>query len=342
MHSAFNLENIFISKLYFQFLMDDNIEDSRKGSCDVAIIGAGAAGLTAAIYTRRKFLSTKIISMDCGGQTNLAGVIENYPAILGCKGSELMQKFLEHALSFGAELVSGKSVNIEKTGNGFLVHLSDGSAIHTKAVIVASGRIPRLMGVPNEENLIGNGISTCVTCDGPMFKNKKVAVYGAGPAAAHAAFELAGIASEVTLITKMPKLTSPEDINKKLEAMDNVKIIANHVPVGVHGTSHVKGIEIKNNESGQTETIGVDGVFVQLGYTMDTSFAKGIANMNEKNEIIVDDRCNTSCHGLLACGDVTQSPFKQTVISAGEGAKAGLEAHRYITGGKGVSIDWVH
>ncbi|OIO64755.1 glutaredoxin [Candidatus Woesearchaeota archaeon CG_4_10_14_0_2_um_filter_57_5] len=323
-------------------------EDPTPDSFHVAIIGAGAAGLTAAMYTARKQLKTCVVSMDCGGQTNMAGIIENYPGTRPTSGTELMQRFYEQAIGFGASHLAGQVQRIEKTDNAadqqepqantppFILHLADGKHIEARAVIIASGRVPKLMGIPGEQALIGRGISTCVTCDAPLYRNKTVAVFGAGSSAVSAALELAGIAKQVHLIVKTPKVVAKQELLDRLAQIKNITTTTDAIPLRVDGDVAVKALVL------ESACIPVDGIFLQLGHIVDVQFIQGLCKTTDKEEIIVDDRCATSCQGVFACGDVTTCPFKQTIISAGEGAKAGLEAHRFLTGGKGVSIDWDH
>lgn len=308
---------------------------------DVIVIGAGAAGLTAAMYTARKRLKTLVISLNVGGQTNLTSHIENYPGFASISGFELMQKFEEQALQFGAEMTKGKVTAVFKEQDGFKVALSDGAEHICKALIITSGKIPRTLNVPGEEKFFGKGVSTCATCDGPLFSGKTIAMVGGNTTAIEEALELANTAGKLYVVYSGEKLAAADEMVQKLKDHGNVEILLKSNVVEVKGDKLVAGVIIEDDSKNRKE-IAVDGVFIELGYIVDTASVKDLVQLNEKHEIIVNDRCETSCKGVFAAGDVTVIPFKQTVISAGEGAKAGLEAYRYLSGGKAISLDWTH
>ncbi|PIN81111.1 hypothetical protein COV11_02635 [Candidatus Woesearchaeota archaeon CG10_big_fil_rev_8_21_14_0_10_30_7] len=304
---------------------------------DVVIVGAGSAGMTAAIYTCRKNLKTVIISVDVGGQTNLTNHIENYPGTGVMSGPELMQKFKLDAEKFGAEFIGGKVTKLEKKENEFLVTVNGEEKIKARAVILAFGRIPRSLGIPGEEKFFGRGVSTCATCDGPLFKNKNVAVIGGGNSALEGALELAEVANQVYLVHRRDTFRGDETTVEKVKKKQNIELVLNHVPVEVQGEKFVTGLIVKNEKE---RTLKIDGVFIEVGSVVDTSFAKDLVKTNEKNEVIINASCATSCPGIFAAGDVTNITFKQTVISAGEGAKAALECYTYLSNNKGPVIDW--
>lgn len=299
---------------------------------DIIIVGAGAAGLTSALYSCRKQLRTLIISRDVGGQTNLTNHIENYPGVDPQPGPTLMQKFLAQAQSFGAELLQDKVVLVEKNKNGFQLTLDSGKKLDTRAVILAQGKEPRKLNIPGESTFFGKGLSTCVTCDGPLFKKKTVVVIGGGNAAVEGAIELAGLCAKVYLVHRRDTFRADEVTVKKLSTYKNLVLFINTVPIKINGQKFVTGLSVKNAKSDKTTELAVDGVFSEIGHEADVSLVQNLVKTNEQNEILVDDRCRTSCKGIFACGDITQVPYKQTVIAAGEGAKAALEAHRYLTG----------
>ncbi len=309
---------------------------------DIIVIGAGSAGLTAAMYTARKELKTLVISLDIGGQTNLTSHIENYPGVEPMSGFELMQKFEEQALRFKVEIIKGKVTAVFKeSDNTFKIVMSDNTEHKCRALIITSGKIPRTLNVPGEEKFFGKGVSTCATCDGPLFKCRKIAMIGGSNTAIEEAIELANEASKLYVIYNAEKLAANEELVNKLTSISNVELVLNYSVIEIKGNRFVSSIIVQNKNNEKRE-IEVDGVFIGLGYIVDTSSVKDLVKLNEKHEIIVDERCNTSCEGIFAAGDVTTIPFKQTVISAGEGAKAGLEAYRYLSGGKAISLDWAH
>jgi len=309
---------------------------------DVIIVGAGAAGLTAAIYTCRKKLKTAIISIDVGGQTNLTSHIENYPGTGAMHGIELMRKFQNEAIGFGAELIMGKVNKVEKIENSFRVGLANGEAYDCKSLILAYGKVPKSLGIEGEEKFMGRGVSTCVTCDAPLFKKRDVAIIGGGNSAVEGALELATFANKVYIIHRRDTFRADEITVEKLKNNKQIELVLNSVTLKVIGDKNVEGVEVENIIAKEKKELKVDGVFIEIGYVIDTSFVQHLVKVNEKKEIIVDERGNTSCPGIFAAGDVTPVPFKQTVIAAGEGSKAALECYRWLTGGKGAVLDWTH
>ncbi len=309
---------------------------------DVIIVGAGAAGLTAATYTCRKKLKTLIVSIDIGGQTNLTSHIENYPGTGPMHGIELMRRFQDEAIGFGAEIIMGKFNKVEKIDNSFRIGLANGETYESKALILAYGKVPKSLGIEGEEKFIGRGVSTCVTCDAPLYKNRDVAIIGGGNSAIEGALELATIARKVYLIHRRDTFRADEITVEKLKSFSNIEIVLNSVPLKIIGDKNVEGIEVENVVTKERKQLKVDGVFIEIGYIVDTSFVQHLVKVNEKKEIVVDDRGNTSCPGIFAAGDITPVLYKQTVIAAGDGAKAALECYRWLTGGKGAVLDWTH
>jgi thioredoxin-disulfide reductase len=307
---------------------------------DVIIIGAGAAGLTAAVYTCRKKLKTAVLSMDIGGQTNLTNHIENYPGTGPMSGPELMQRFQNEAIGFGAEIIMGKANKVDKTEKGFKVHLANDEEYECKALILAYGKVPKSLGMENEEKFFGRGVSTCVTCDAPLYKNRDTVVIGGGNSAVEGALELSTIAKKVYLVHRRDTFRADEVTVEKLKGQKNIELVLNSVSTKVIGDKNVDGMEVENINTKEKRVLKVDGIFIEIGYVVDTSFVSHLVKVNEKREIIVDERSNTSHPGIFAAGDITPVPYKQTVIAAGEGSKAALECYRWLTGGKGAVLDW--
>jgi len=309
---------------------------------DVIIVGAGAAGLTAAIYTCRKKLKTLIVSIDVGGQTNLTSHIENYPGTGTMHGIELMRRFQDDAIGFGAELIMGKVNKVDKVENSFRVGLANDETYECKALILAYGKVPKSLGIEGEEKFMGRGVSTCVTCDAPLFKDRDVAMVGGGNSAVEGALELATFSRKVYLIHRRDNFRADEITVQKLKNYPQIEIVLNSIPLKVIGEKNIEAIEVENIVTKEKKEIKVDGVFIEIGYVVDTSFVQHLVKVNEKKEVIVDDRGNTSCPGIFAAGDITPVPFKQTVLAAGDGSKAALECYRWLTGGKGAVLDWTH
>ncbi|MEK6849353.1 MAG: FAD-dependent oxidoreductase [Nanoarchaeota archaeon] len=302
---------------------------------DVIIVGGGAAGLTAAIYTCRKELKTLVVSPEYGGQTNMTSHIENYPGFITSTGWDLMEKFKKQAEHFGAETRTAKVTKIEKKAEKkFHVHFADGSKEECKAVILCHGKLPRPLNIPGEKEFLGRGLSTCATCDAPLYKNKAVAVIGGGNAALEAVQELQQVGAKVTLVHRRDTFRADERTVKQVKALKGVTFILNHAPVSIKGDKYVTGFDIEDVISHKKQSLKVDGVFSEIGHIADSDMVKELCKLNDAGEVVVDDVGNTSCAGIFAAGDITPVKYKQTVIAAGEGAKAALECHRWLTGGK--------
>jgi len=314
------------------------------GEYDTVIVGAGPAGLSAAIYACRRKMKTVVVAEDVGGQTNLASSIENYPGADAMPGMQLMQRFFSQAKCFGCVFVRGVAVKIKKAGKLFTVELGTGEKLTGKTVILAYGKTPRKLGAPGEEKFIGKGISTCATCDGMLFKGKSVAVVGGGNAALDAALFLSKVAKAVHLIHRRADFRGDELMVERVKKeAKNVQFILESVVTEFRGDKFLKSIMIAGAVGKKTELI-VDGVFMEIGYVVDSDWVKGTVKVNEANEICIDSHNRTSQEGIFAAGDVTNVPYKQAIVAAGEGAKAALEAYNFVYGYKygTASIDWMH
>ncbi|MBI2579558.1 MAG: FAD-dependent oxidoreductase [Candidatus Aenigmarchaeota archaeon] len=310
---------------------------------DVIVVGGGAAGLTAAIYACRKRLRTLVVTLDIGGQTNLTEHIENYPGYTQKSGPGLMKTFEEQAKAFGTEFVFGKAQKLEKKDKSFLLTLTNGEKYDGKTVILAYGKVPRTLGIPGEEMYLGRGVSTCATCDMPLFKGKNVAVIGGGNSALEAAELGTKFAKKVYLVHRRDGFRADEITVDKVKSASNVELVLFSVPAEIKGDKFLRHLTVENVNTKKRRTLDVDGVFVEIGYAIDTDFVKHLVELNKEREIIVNDVGETSCPGIFACGDVTQILYKQTVIAAGEGAKAGLSAYAYLQRMEGkpvVKLDW--
>lgn len=310
---------------------------------DVLIVGGGAAGLTAAIYATRKELATGIISVDIGGQNLLTEQEENYPGYTGMSGRKLMGIFFSQALKFGADSIAGKVSKLEKLDDHFKITLTNGEQYESEAVILAHGKIPKSLGIPGEDKFIGRGVSSCATCDSPLFKNKNVAVIGGGNSALEAAELLMKFATKIYLIHRRDSFRGDEITQKKVKAAKSVEIIYNAVPVEIKGKEKLEAITVEDVKTKKRSELKVDGVFVEIGHILDTEFAKDFVDRNELNEIKVNKNMETRTPGIFAAGDVTDGPFKQTITAAGNGAVAGLSAYNYLMKKQGkaaIKADW--
>jgi len=295
---------------------------------DLIIIGAGPAGLTAAIYAARKKLSTLVLSKDVGGQAALSWEVENYLGYNLVSGAELVQKFREHVEKFGVEFREGVEVNsLAQRNDGFEVSVSD-EKFQARAVIVASGKSPRRLNVPGEKEFAGKGIAYCATCDAPLFQGKDVAVVGGGNAALDAAFQLTKIANRIYLINTDPGLGGDEVTREKVKKSDKVEILNNTETVEIKGEKFVSAIVVK--ESNKSREIPVQGIFVEIGSIPSVEFLHGLLELNDMNEIKVNNQNDTSVQGIFAAGDCTNVPEKQIIVAAGEGAKAALATYGHL------------
>ncbi len=298
---------------------------------DLIIIGAGPAGITAAIYAARKKMDFVLISRDIGGQTAWSGDIENYTGYQFVTGPELVAKFEEHLRKFEIALKDSETV-LELFKSGNIIKLkSDKSQYQTKTLIIASGKRSRELNVPGEKEFKNLGLTYCATCDGPLFKGKNVAVIGGGNSALDAALQLVKIAAAVNIINISSELTGDPIMIDTLKSAKNVVIRNSTVIKRIIGERYVKAIEIE--QEGRQETIDVTGIFVEIGLIPNSEFAS-LVKRNKANEIIVDAHNNTSVEGIFSAGDVTNVPEKQIIIAAGEGSKALLSAFRYLVSHK--------
>ena len=298
---------------------------------DVIIIGGGAAGLTAAIYSCRKTLKTLVIKgPHPGGETALTNDIQNYPGFEKGTGLELMNIFEKQAKRFGTELLEETVVKISKKNKKFLVKLENNKELESKAVILAFGRKRRKLNIPGEDKFLGRGLSTCVTCDAPLFSNKIVAVVGGGNSAVEGVIELSAIAKKVYVIHRREEFRADEVTVNLMKKKKNVELILNSAPLEIIGDKFVAALKIQDTNTKKEKTIQLEGVFTEIGYDTDTTIVKGLVETNELGEVIVDIKSHTKTEGLFAAGDLTLIQHKQTVISAGMGAVAALEAHKYI------------
>ncbi len=301
---------------------------SRDTTYDVLIVGAGPAGLTAAVYCARKLLRTIVVSETIGGQALESWAIDNYMGYRMVTGEDLMKSFEEQARSQDIRLELDRVAAIAQEQNGFLITTASGISYRATCIILAQGKHPRKLDVLGEDRFIGRGISICSTCDGPLFKGKKVAVVGGGNSALQTAIEMSGIASSVSLIVRST-IRADEAYTKALAGKGNITVHQNTRVTALQGDKFLTGI-IVTDEQGREQTIDLDGVFVEIGWLPNTEYLGDFIQLNKLKEIVIDLDCHTSRPGIFAAGDVTSVKSKQIIIAAGQGAQAALEAYEYV------------
>ncbi|MEM4527635.1 MAG: FAD-dependent oxidoreductase [Desulfurococcaceae archaeon] len=312
---------------------------TEKPIYDVIIIGGGVSGLSAALYTARQGLKTLVISMDIGGQLSYASLIENYPGVEAVKGLDLVLKIQRQAISFNAEILIDEVVGLEKHEKVFSVKTKKKGVFNSLTVIAACGKAPRRLNLPDEDRFVGKGLSYCVICDAPLYRNKDVVLVSYGEKAVESISLLASVASHVYYITRYEKDHSLEEARK----YSNVTSFPGYEVSGILGEDRVSGVLI-TDKTGNTREIATSGVFVELGFETKIDFLREFVDLNEKNEIKVDQYGRTKTDGLFAAGDLVETPYKQAVIAAASGVIAALSAINYVYKLKGVSkeirSDW--
>lgn len=285
--------------------------------------------MTAGVYAARKKLKTLVITPEFGGQAMWSSAIENYLGYQFVTGPELVTKFQEHLAAFEIDTETDKVSALKRAKNYFEVATEGGKSFKATSVIVASGKSPRMLGVPGEKELHGRGVAYCAICDAPLFKGMDVAVIGGGNSAMDAALQIANYSPKVFIITIEP-LQGDEILKSKVEKEQKINVYIGFKTVEIKGEGFVERIVVESLKNREKKEVSVKGVFIEIGSIPNTHFLKGLAELNELGEIKVNCRCETSVPGLYAAGDVTDVPEKQIIIAAGEGAKAALSASNYL------------
>ncbi|MEW8230793.1 MAG: glutaredoxin 3 [Candidatus Thiodiazotropha endolucinida] len=296
---------------------------------DVVIVGAGPAGLSAALYAARKNLSVAVVSLDIGGQLGTTAEVENYPGMASVTGPALVSQFEEHADSYGiTKLIGERVTGLSVKDRCRIVSTASGKEIHGRTAILASGADKRKLDIPGEKALAGKGVVYCATCDGPLFKGKRVAIVGGGNSALEAAIEMTGMASQVTLVSRGD--WSGDDILQDKVNASTVKVLKGFDPSEIHGKERVTGLTLVNRADGSDRHLDLDGVFIEIGLAASSDYALDLLEANQRGEIHVDRDLETGLRGVFAAGDVNDGRDKQVVIAAADGAKAALAAFNYL------------
>ena len=296
---------------------------------DIIIIGAGPAGLTAAIYGRRAEKSVLAIEKGVfGGQVTFSPKIENYPGFGELTGTQLADKMVEHAISLGAEFEM-ETVTAIRDGEIKEVVTENGT-FQGKTVIIATGASHRHLGVEGEEKYLGNGISFCAVCDGAFYAGQEVTVIGGGNSALQEAILLSATSKKVTIIQNLPTLTGEEALQNTLKAKDNVEIICSSVVSGFTGEDSLKGVIIKNCDTGAETTVPCDGCFVAIGLIPATDFIRGDITLNFHGYVDATENCKTNIDGVFVAGDCRSKEIRQITTATADGATAALAAIKHI------------
>jgi thioredoxin reductase (NADPH) len=310
--------------------------DPSSSFYDLIIIGAGPAGLTAALYAGRFRLKTLILEkMGVGGQIVLSSTIENYPGFPGgISTQELMERFKQQVDELGIEVLMEEVLEIAVHDSGspkpsYQVR-TKGKSWEARAVIIATGAVPKRLGIAGEERFIGKGVSYCGTCDGPLFRGKDILVIGAGDRALEEAIFLSGYAKTVAIVHRRDKVRASKILEEKAKASPKIRFLLDSVIEEIEGENRVERALIKNVKTNQLTFVECQGVFIFVGIIPDTAFVQGLAERDSAGFVMVDREFNTGKPGLYACGDCVKKNLYQVITACAEGAAAAAAVQRYL------------
>lgn len=290
--------------------------------------------MTAGVYAARKKLKTLIISKDIGGQASWSSDIENYLGFSMITGPDLVKKFEDHLEEFKEDVELRISISgikdIKKKGKNFVITTGDGKSETAKAIIIAGGKVPHMLGVPGEKEFLNRGVAYCAYCDGPLFKGKDVAIIGGGNSALDSALNLCKIVKQIYIVNITKELNGDKVMIDKVMDLPHIRVMNNTEAIAIEGEKTVSSIRIKSRDGGLQKDLPVSGVFIEVGSLPATDYLKGLVKLNKHSEIIIDEYNMTSVAGIFAAGDITTVVEKQIVIAAGEGAKAAIQASQYL------------
>jgi len=301
---------------------------------DVVIVGAGPAGLTAAIYAGRSRVKTLVIEMMMpGGWMAVTDTLENYPGVGTVKGAELAQRMAEQAKGFGAEIVTGSVSSVETGGEG-LAAVVGGERHAARAVIVASGTNYRKLGVPGEVELAGRGVSYCATCDGPFYKGEEIAVVGGGDSALQEALYLTEFASKVYLIHRRDEFRAVPILAERVAESGRIECLCSNVVERINGTDGVDSVDIRSTKTDEARTLPVSGVFLFVGLEPRTEFLGDTVETDDRGFVLTGQDMKTNVRGLLAAGDCRSKLLRQVSTAVGDGATAAFTARQFLEDGE--------
>ncbi len=312
--------------------MSDQTANGAGGAVDVAIIGAGPSGMTAAIYLARARRSVVVLERAmAGGQMALTDLIENFPGFPeGIGGFELSDRIKQQAVKFGAEVREITSVQSVATQDGAHVVTTDQGEVRARALLLAPGRMPRKLGVPGEDEFFGRGVSSCGTCDGALYRDRVVAVVGGGDTAVEEGMFLTKFADRVHVLHRRDELRCAPIAQERAFGNEKMTWLWNSVVRRIQGTDKVSAVEYENVCTGEVKTLPVDGVFIFVGQVPNTGFLQGVVELDADGYIVTDTELRTSQVGVYACGDARTSPLKQIAWAVGEGALAAVQIDKYL------------
>lgn len=300
---------------------------------DLIIIGAGPAGLSAAVYGIRAGLNLMVIEQTPmgGGQVIDTSEVDNYLGMQGISGFELGQKFRQHADALGVTFQGGRVVSIHEEKDKKTVEMADGAGYEARALILAGGAEHAKLGVPGEDSLRGQGVSYCATCDGAFFKKRDVAVVGGGDVAVEDAVYLAALCRKVYLIHRRDSLRAAKSLQKKLFSCENVEVLWDSALQSINGSDLVEGITVRRIKEESTRELPVEGVFIAVGMKPNTEAYRGTVSCDENGYIIAGEDCATNIPGIFAAGDIRTKTLRQIVTAVSDGACAVASAEKYLT-----------
>ena len=303
---------------------------------EVIIIGSGPAGLMAAVYSARASLKPLLIEgLEAGGQLMMTTEVENYPGFRsGILGPDLMAEMRAQAERFGTDIIQGDVSAIQLDSAPFTVTTNTGTH-QSKSLILATGASARLLGLESEKKLMGHGVSTCATCDGYFFRDKPIVVVGGGDSAMEEATFLTKFASHVTLVHRREEFRASKIMQDKARANEKISFELNTIVEEIEGVAQgvVTAVVLRNINSGVVRNLDVEGVFIAIGHTPNTSLVHGQIELDENGYIVPQQGTQTSVRGVFACGDVQDHVYRQAITAAGSGCMAAIDAERYLEGG---------
>jgi len=295
---------------------------------DLVILGGGPAAMSAAVYAARKLIKLAIVTRDFGGQMLETSEIENWLGAQSVRARDLVSQFEDHVKSYETPIALGPSITaVKKEDELFKVETDDGKTYSARTIILATGKRHQPLNVPGEKELAGRGVAYCATCDAPFYRDKKAVVVGGGNSAFTTALDLLKVNARVTLVNFIEGWQADAVLRERVRGFGGAEFHDHHQVVRLEGKDKLQAVVVKSRKGGEEKRLAADGVFIEIGLLPNSEPVRGLVELNERGEVIVDCAGKTNVPGFFAAGDVTIVPHKQIIISAGEGAKAALSAY---------------